>query len=409
MDPLTEEQRATFKRNLRMLHGPQGPPVITIFVRHSASCKYRGDEFYKGCKCRKHLRWSSGGEQHRKQAGTRSWAAAEEVKRRLEDQLAGRKPDPDAAASVQTIRAAVDSFITGKEGQGISTDVVERNKRELYRFAAFAEERGIFTITAVTLPLLMEYRGTWTETYPSSVTRALVQKRLRGFLRYCVDSGWLDRAPKLTPIKMDAPPTMPLTDAEYQALLAAAPLEFPNGLGKRLRAVIQIMRWTGLAVRDAVTLCRDQLLCDSEKKTYRIVTSRQKTGTHVSVPIPADVAEEALAACDHPVYLLWQNTKEGTARQAGHSTSIALTKIFNRAGIRTLGHMKSHRLRDTFAVDLLQKGVPLEDVSKMLGHTSVATTERHYSAWVKGRQDRLDSLVMGTWSAQTQGRLERGS
>jgi integrase len=61
--------------------------------------------------------------------------------------------------------------------------------------------------------------------------------------------------------------------------------------------------------------------------------------------------------------------------------------------------MVSHRLRDTFAVDLLQKGVPMEEVSKLLGHTSIRTTEKHYAKWMKGRQDRLDSLVIGTWAA----------
>ena len=370
-------------------------PLITIFVRHTPGCKWAGEEFAKQCKCRKHLRWSHGGKQHRKQAGTRSWAEAEEVKRRLEAQFRGDTSAHDDAPAV-LLRTALDSFIQNKQGQGISTDVTERNRRELSRFATFAESRGVFTVAAVTLPLLIDYRGTWAASYPSSVTRSLVQKRLRGFLRYCVDAGWLDRVPKLSPITMDESPTMPLSDAEYAALLAAVPLEFPNGLGKRLRAVIQIMRWSGLSVRDAVTLRRDQLLC--EDGMYRIVTKRTKTGTHVSVPIPPEVAEEALAACDHPTYLLWQNTKKGTARQAGHSTSIAITKIFERAKIRTDGHMKSHRLRDTFDVDLLQQGVPLEDVSRMLGHSNVATTERHYSAWVKGRQDRLDSLVRATWA-----------
>jgi integrase/recombinase XerD len=48
-------------------------------------------------------------------------------------------------------------------------------------------------------------------------------------------------------------------------------------------------------------------------------------------------------------------------------------------------------------VDLLEKGVPLEEVSKLLGHESIKTTERHYAKWVKGRQDRLDSLVVATW------------
>jgi hypothetical protein len=39
----------------------------------------------------------------------------------------------------------------------------------------------------------------------------------------------------------------------------------------------------------------------------------------------------------------------------------------------------------------------LEEVSKLLGHESIKTTERSYAKWVKGRQDRLDSLVTGTW------------
>jgi integrase len=53
-----------------------------------------------------------------------------------------------------------------------------------------------------------------------------------------------------------------------------------------------------------------------------------------------------------------------------------------------------HQLRDSFACGLLTKGVPLEEVSKLLGHESVKTTERHYAAWVQGRQERADALVM---------------
>jgi len=49
----------------------------------------------------------------------------------------------------------------------------------------------------------------------------------------------------------------------------------------------------------------------------------------------------------------------------------------------------------------VEKGVQLEEVSKLLGHESIKTTERNYSSnyskWMKGRQDRLDSLVTGTW------------
>ena len=47
---------------------------------------------------------------------------------------------------------------------------------------------------------------------------------------------------------------------------------------------------SGLAIRDALTLKRDEVVHDKTKKLYRVTTARQKTGTHVSVPIPEKVA-----------------------------------------------------------------------------------------------------------------------
>jgi integrase/recombinase XerD len=41
------------------------------------------------------------------------------------------------------------------------------------------------------------------------------------------------------------------------------------------------------------------------------------------------------------------------------------------------GH--SHRFRDTSAVSLLLKGVTIEIVSKLLSHSSIKVTERHYA------------------------------
>jgi len=59
--------------------------------------------------------------------------------------------------------------------------------------------------------------------------------------------------------------------------------------------------------------------------------------------------------------------------------------------------MVSHRLRDTFAVGMLEKGVPMEEVARMLGN-SLRVCERHYAKWNQSRQDRLDALVTATWN-----------
>ena len=59
-----------------------------------------------------------------------------------------------------------------------------------------------------------------------------------------------------------------------------------------------------------------------------------------------------------------------------------------------------HRFRDTFAVSLLEVDVSIENVSRLLGHQSVRVTEKHYSPWVKTRQDALDKAVEKAFRSQ---------
>ena len=58
----------------------------------------------------------------------------------------------------------------------------------------------------------------------------------------------------------------------------------------------------------------------------------------------------------------------------------------------------AHRFRDTFAVELLLAGVPMERVSMLLGHESIRTTEKHYTPWVRDRQEQLEADVRRTWT-----------
>jgi len=41
--------------------------------------------------------------------------------------------------------------------------------------------------------------------------------------------------------------------------------------------------------------------------------------------------------------------------------------------------------------------VPIDQVSMLLGHASVKITEKHYSPWVKARQDQLAASVRNAW------------
>jgi integrase/recombinase XerD len=80
---------------------------------------------------------------------------------------------------------------------------------------------------------------------------------------------------------------------------------------------------------------------------------------------------------ENPKYAFW-NTGTGKPQTAVTNWQHDLRQAFRAAGMPD-GH--PHQLRDTFAVGLLEQGVPLEEVSKLLGHESIKTTEKYYAKW----------------------------
>src|SRR2546423_263022 len=64
--------------------------------------------------------------------------------------------------------------------------------------------------------------------------------------------------------------------------------------------------------------------------------------------------------------------------------------------------------RDTFSVELLLAGVPIERVSILLGHQSVRITEKHYAPWVRARQEQLEADIRRTWQTHEPERRVHG-
>ena len=92
-------------------------------------------------------------------------------------------------------------------------------------------------------------------------------------------------------------------------------------------------------------------------------------------------------------YFFWSGSGEIDTVSGNWRRS--LRKLFSLAGIVS-GH--PHRFRDTFAVELLMAGVLLERVSKLLGHSGVRVTEKHYSPWIHARQEQLEADLERSWA-----------
>ena len=253
----------------------------------------------------------------------------------------------------------------------------QRDYRALFRaLEEFACERGVSEIGAVDEALLRQWRECWTYKVTTHQTRL---NRLKAFFRFASQSGWVEESPaaRLLPPKGEAPPTMPLIRSEMMALCAAAQGQ------PRERALLLLMRYSGLAIRDATTLAREAL--DGDQLTLQRAKSGELVLCALPPPVIAALDDIAVPAKRH---YFW--TGRSRPETVSNYWRERLRKIAEKAGVRGF---HPHRLRDTFAVELLLAGVAMQDVSALLGHASITTTERHYAPWDLSRRDRLAAIV----------------
>ena len=178
-----------------------------------------------------------------------------------------------------------------------------------------------------------------------------------------------------------------LSPQEYEKILSSIALTKMTDANKaRIRALVQLQRWSGLSLVDAVCLSREELR--REGKTFRVVTDRQKTGMFINHVIPAWLGEELLKVKNgNPKFFFW--TENTPAQNAPSYFKKLYRRVFKEAGIKG----SSHDFRHTYAIELLKAGVDIRTVSKALGHSSVTVTERFYSRWCSGQQSNLDDTL----------------
>jgi site-specific recombinase XerD len=377
---------------------PRKIPVFHIVTRHSANCPKKDEgPTFRRCNCWKHLRYFHPVDKKMTYEAThqRTWSGAELYR---QERLKKYGQEPSAAAV--SVRAAVDQFLDDKRGQNISLGVVKKYELELQRFVDFCHAQDLRELRQVSQGHLSAYRSGWEALYPSSTTRQQVQGRLISFYKYCESAGHVAKniARGLSTIKITRPPTLPLTAEQYAQLITAIPEVFRDKRKQtRVRALLQLMCNTGLAIRDAVCLPRIALQ-KGETGNHVIVTRRCKNQSEQYVPLEPTIVSEIMATPNRcPDYFFW-GTGKGRPQTAVSHWQHDLRKLFRSIGMQE-GH--PHQLRDTFAVNMLNKGIPLETVSRMLGHQSVRTTEKYYSPWVSSRKKRLEEVVCKVWEPQS--------
>lgn len=146
------------------------------------------------------------------------------------------------------------------------------------------------------------------------------------------------------------------------------------------KALLSILYGAGLRISEAMAIRVEDIVGD-----WLIVNG--KGDKQRQIPLYPKVKESITQHIDKNMPKVWlfeKNGKQMTTHQLGY----IIKKLFKAKGI----HASAHKLRHSFATELLQSGARLTDVQKLLGHESIATTQIYTKlADSKKMQDYLSS------------------
>ena len=141
----------------------------------------------------------------------------------------------------------------------------------------------------------------------------------------------------------------------------------------QVRDIFLFCCFTGLAYADVNKLKRNEIVKGLDGEMW-IFTKRKKTDTPCRIPLLPPALGLLNKYSDHPVCC---NLGKALPVSTNQKMNAYLKEIAAICGIDKL--LTFHIARHTFATTVtLSNGVPIESVSKMLGHTNIKTTQ-HYA------------------------------
>lgn len=264
----------------------------------------------------------------------------------------------------------------------LSPHTVAAYRRDLSQLATFLDRQGR-SLVSVTYPELRRFLA---QQATLGYARSSIARRvgtIHTFYRWAVSHDAVERDPSALLGRPKVRNRLPavLRPREAAALVEApAPGReaepFERGVALRDRAILELMYGSGLRVAEVAGLTLDRL-----DLTRGRVMVMGKGSKEREVPL-SDPAMVAIAT-----YLA-----EGRAPMAEEGSAAAffnrrkkpigtrdIRRLVGRYGARTLSgkRVTPHTLRHSFATHLLEGGADIRAVQELLGHASVATTQRY--------------------------------
>ena len=239
--------------------------MLTVFTRHSSTCPKKDNPAWRRCRCWKSLPLLEMDHGHgfpavpgvcasRRRQGPGKHA--ESLARKYEIAAVGGEEIKEAR-TLPTLREAVSGYLADDEARRLAPATIQKLEHIFKKqLLAYAEQHRIVFPRDVNVRNMTGWRSTWTD-----MPLAKKFERVVGFFWFCVRHGWLKDNPTATMGRVIARhvPTDYFTADEYKRIISATyrlgedteRSWAPETRGIRIRALTELMRWSGLRIHDA--------------------------------------------------------------------------------------------------------------------------------------------------------------
>jgi len=328
-----------------------------------------------------------------------------------------RKKKSEQARQLTTIQDAVQMWLDRTQHMNGNGGTYQQYRSLLKRLVCYVDKWNLGKSEAERKVLIDQLDSAFcTQWYQSwKYSNSAMRQRwnvVRSFFAYLQQQGAITSSPVLA---IRAVPkehiflNVPFTDQQYNDIVNYASGVDPGPTAdcevyrERLHAFIELLRWAGMDIGDAIQFRPAMVDADGVLRYIRTKTGIQAVialESHM-IKLLKEITLAPGSICDMPFRYAGNDLASDV-----HNWSRRIRRILDGAGVTQVqlieksgvpaydrnGNpvMKATNVkmfRHTFAVGWLVAGADKETVAKMLGHTSTDMIDAHYAPWVRGLDD----------------------
>ncbi len=289
--------------------------------------------------------------------------------KKIEDVKNWKKPKANAGSFINFIRQELSK-------KDISYDTAKNDRVLIRQLEAFGK---INTFQDLTYENISEFDVFLRKTIKASSTLNKRHSNLKHYIRQAINMELITKDPYVhfkMPSKKSKDPIY-LTESEIKKITEYVPV---NEKLEKIKDIFLFQIFTGMAYVDMQSFTEEDI---SEMEGYKVIRSNRKKTDEYFVSLFLPEAESIAEKYDYDL-----------PKISNQKYNDYLKLLAAGAGINK--NLTTHTARHTYATYLLNKGIPIETVSRAMGHSNIKQTQHYAKLLGKKIIDDMKKLLKET-------------